>query len=58
LSAAYAAIVKFAASTPASAAPIADRKLGAIGVPPGISLEPATLADRVKRGKARAVMTT
>jgi hypothetical protein len=58
LSAACAAIVKLAASTPASAAPIGDRKLGAIGVPPVIAVEPATLADRAKRGKARAVMTT
>jgi hypothetical protein len=52
LSAACAAIAKLAANTPASAARIGNRRLGAIGVPPVIVVAPATLADPAKTGKA------
>jgi hypothetical protein len=54
LSAACAAIAKFAANTPASAARIGNRKLGAIGIPPVIIIAPATLADPAKTGQSRA----
>jgi hypothetical protein len=58
LSAACAAIAKFAANTPASAVRIGNRKLGAIGVRPVIIVAPATLAIPRRPVKPRAVITT